>query len=240
MNNNLVISLGHNCYVSWTIRKVGLQKVSYPLDWVNSFNLRGVIDFFKAGSADFINELTNSSATNEGDDKKILFSEKYQFRLPHEYDKDPSKSLTAIYDMYKRRIERFFEHCSDSHGVIFIRNINRKPYKSVPPENLQDLNNEAKEFCKLIEQRIGHGNFIVIFTTYDDISLEFTDSKCFFINKVLPFENGFFEYDNTKLNGSEFFGFNKKFLSSLSQADVAELDEDKITSLYLNSFENLK
>lgn len=130
----LIVSLGSNCYVSWTLRKIGLQFESMPLDWVNSFSIQGVNLFLEELSAHFINNLKPCFSTGEENDRNILSSDKYNFRMPHEYDLNPERSLFDIYDTYKMRIERFRTEIVNNE-VIFVRKLHDKSYNGVKREN---------------------------------------------------------------------------------------------------------
>lgn len=236
MSKYLLISLGHNCYVSWTFRKIGLQGPSFPLDWVNSFSFSGVFDFINDSSSSFVKQLEPCKPTSEEKDSKIMYSPKYHFRLPHEFDLDADKSLDSIAEMYKRRIERFYEKCKQADKIIFFRNIYERPYKQVPIEDLNKLDCLSDKLCKVIGERIEHENFIVVFSSYGDSLKRFTNEKCFFLNNVLPFENGFFEFDKNKLAGHALFDFKLSFFNKIFEEDFASLTDEKIRNTYLDCY----
>ncbi len=236
MSGNLLVSLGHNCYVSWTFRKIGLQGPSFPLDWVNSFSFSGALNFINDASGDFVNELVPCTPTSEENDDKILYSPKYHFRMPHEFDLDANKSLFSVKEMYQRRIDRLFEKCKKADKVIFLRNVYEKPYKTVPSEDLVELDSLSTKFCELVESRLGHENFIVIFTSYTDSLSSFSNPKCFFVNQILPFENGFFDFDTNKLLNFDLFQFKKSFFNKVLDSDFSSLTDEKLKNIYLNCY----
>jgi len=236
MSKNLIVSLGHNCYVSWTLRKIGLQGPSFPIDWVNSFSFAGVLDFFSDSSSDFVNGLEPCKKTGEEENDKILYSSKYHFRLPHEYDLDPNKSVASIKKMYQRRIERFFEKCKEAEKIIFVRNLYEKPYKTVQPENLEQIDSLSSKFCALIERQLGNKEFIVIFSSYTDRHFKFTNAKCLYLNQILPFENGFFDYDTTKVLGNDLFQLKANFFDKVLEKDFSSLTDETLKEIYLKCY----
>jgi hypothetical protein len=100
--------------------------------------------------------------------------------------------------------------------VVFIRNVEigygNYPFESsISYSNIEDLLYQTlTKFC-------GHSNFVVIFFSRAQIFNYSPSYKNFYlINGCVPFENGFYEFNDSFLVGQVIFDFYKKFFDDFS------------------------
>jgi hypothetical protein len=230
MNSNLFISLGDNCYVSWTIRNSGYQQSSFPLDWVNSFRIKEVAIFLSDLNADFIKELVQSPIKDELENNKIKFSERYNFRLPHEWDKNPQKTISEIKDMYERRILRLVDQGKSANWIYFLRNVSQNGYKNFLPEGGGDYTKNIDSLNNSIKHSLGHERFSIILCSASNFECK-TPKNNFILQNIVPFHLGFYGYKD-EIQQRLFFDNYTSFIKYLDLANPHNLTSLDLQSTY--------
>jgi len=158
--------LGDNCYTTWMLRNSGLQTSSFPLDWLNSFNLSNLVKFLNDESCSFINRLDKSPFQIDKEKMSVLYSHELKFRFPHEFDKHPSNTLGDIYTTYLRRLNRMRKISEASNKVVFIRWISTDNFSgdAILDDQLA-VSVSALELERALEALCGHDRFSIIFLT---------------------------------------------------------------------------
>jgi len=158
----LVVSLGSNCYVSWTLRRIGLQTESLPLDWVNSFRFGAMLDALESFSEADILAMQRSSLPVDKDSASVYENPEYGFRLPHEHDVNPENSREEIAARYARRFDRLKSACRSADHVVFIRTLAVATY-GLPKETAADYSSEAiNRAAGVLEGLCGHDRFTLV------------------------------------------------------------------------------
>ncbi len=211
----LYISLGSNCYVSWTLRKIGLQQKSYPLDWVNSSSVASISYILANGFTQVIPSWQKSDFVDDvnlGFNNNKYLVKHLSLRFPHEYDVNPEIDLQDIVIRYERRMARLALDVS-LNRVIFIRNV-EIGYGGYPAEDpIVYKENEEKLYNSLVSI-CGHTNFVVfLFSRSVNFDYEPTNQNFFLIKKSIPFENGFYKFNSDYLVGDVIFNFYKNFFN---------------------------
>lgn len=207
--DSLFISLGSNCYVSWTLRKIGLQNFSYPLDWVNTFRFRLGLKFIQDFTPNLASKFVESPVISDKGRSNIHYLQEYMIRLPHEYDLNPNSTIEEISEKYQRRLERLREHCSGARHVIFIRSMAHRCY-NLQPEGLGDYEYGTLNNIDRILKDICNGDHFTILLLYEDEAfsglkqLESLPRLAVAYNEV-PFENGFFSLNKDLPVGTDAF-----------------------------------
>lgn len=111
------ISLGHCCYVSEELQRLGLRDASMPFDWVRT--RWKAIEYSFANN--FNNYLNYDSLFQKKSTLHIYKNLDYGVGFVHDFvdNKSLKSQIGAVRKKYKRRIERFWLHTSEP--TLFIR-----------------------------------------------------------------------------------------------------------------------
>jgi hypothetical protein len=114
MNNPYIISIGSNCNVAITLRKMLFRTFSYPFDWARLPNIMEIVDIIK-------------NKDNFDVSKWLQMKFKHN-ELPHDVPNDSHgifenefENCDTTLEKYKRRFNRFFEHLYSDRPVYLIR-----------------------------------------------------------------------------------------------------------------------
>ncbi|MGA0543424.1 DUF1796 family putative cysteine peptidase [Neotabrizicola sp. VNH66] len=220
----MLISMGSNCYVSWTFRKVGLQNGSYPLDWVNTFRFGGAIRFLQDFGPTLFNHLTPSEREPDRGKPNIYALDEYMIRLPHEHDVTPDITRSEIAEKYSRRMGRLKEVCRTTPHVIFVRAVAERCY-DLPNETASEYSSEQFAVADSLLQELCGGRHFTLLLLHG--------SKGYFDNVAphprirtahlgLPFENGFFTANARLPQKQQAFDIFSEALTPLAHARSSE------------------
>jgi|GEM_PF-5807889 len=197
------ISLGSNCYVSWTLRKAGLQNQSYAFDWINSFKFNDLIRYIDNFSEDIFLNMEKSPVNVDKDKNDSYFIKEYNFRLPHEHDIKKDITFPEIAEKYKRRYNRLKDVCQNSDDIIFLRVVAHRCY-DLAPETENDFS-DYLEYVRVLNNFCGHSNYkLCLLSEKGWPPPPATEIQNIIkLNLEVPFENGFFNLVNAKEQGAE-------------------------------------
>lgn len=147
MDDEIFISLGCDCSVSYQLRRLGLQKCgSLPFDWIRVDNLGNIVEILENkfdGFADIdMMEIKKQNDTfinfdcEKSDCENIkslckLKHNKYKFIMPHEFI-NMDLDIINFKNKYDRRIKRFNNICFDEKikkNFIILVNNDKELYK---------------------------------------------------------------------------------------------------------------
>lgn len=123
---DLVFGIGEACSCSSTLRRVGLQKVSYPLDWLFGSNFMGRCNLLASKFENFIDFQDLIFTGNNNLDKNNLCDiyENKRNTLFFNHDFPTGVSLNDSYqhikDKYDRRINRLLEQIKDVQNILIV------------------------------------------------------------------------------------------------------------------------
>ncbi|MCB1117636.1 MAG: hypothetical protein KDK50_03530 [Chlamydiia bacterium] len=115
----IMVSLGSHCQSSIILRRLGLRQCAMPLDWLLSFDHKGLIrliddDFQHMLDADHLTQYPEGYVVNR----------LYNLEFRHDWHKhNLLQELPDILSKYRRRIHRFFQLPAIAKRVVFIRTI---------------------------------------------------------------------------------------------------------------------
>ena len=205
------ISLGANCYLSWTLRRIGLQQEAYPLDWVNSFDVRRAVAFVREADHHFVADLCASPLQVDRahpDAEQRLYSTRFSLRLPHEFDRDPAISREELARRYQRRFDRLRAHCRDAGVVVFLRSVSHE-YHEVRGEDEGAYDQADEELLPHLTEVCGHRRYALVLMSHRQFfqTPGVDGRRIVRVNHVVPFENGFYDAVPGDLSGTQVFGF---------------------------------
>jgi hypothetical protein len=193
----LFISLGSNCYVSWTLRKIGFQQASYPIDWVNSFRFDKLLDFIEAYDPATLREMQPSTIDVDRAVANRYYLPAYEIRLPHEHDVEPDITLDGISDKYTRRFERLRSDISLAAQVIFVRCVAHRCYDLKPESPDAYTPDLVRRAVDVLRHACGHDRFtLILLSEQPGLPVEPIDHVVR-ARLDLPFENVFFKLKAT-------------------------------------------
>lgn len=120
-----IFSLGASCACTMALRDVGLQQVSWPLDWAASPGLVRAIEMIENGFEHWFDredlELWDVRL-QQGGVQRVYRNRRTDFGFPHEFtNASPiEKSYSAEREKYDRRIARFYDCMSRQKKVLAI------------------------------------------------------------------------------------------------------------------------
>jgi hypothetical protein len=238
----LYVSLGCNCYVSWTLRKIGLQNVSYPFDWINFSSIEvlpNILEF--SGFKNSINSWVRSDFPQDLEHKDKFICKKMFLRFPHEFDVDPNIAIEDIVSRYERRFSRLSADLRVNE-VIFLRMV-ELGYGNFPLENAEVYKKNEHKIINSLAFACGHENFkLIIFSKKLNFDFEPTSPKITIIKGAVPFENGFYKYDPNYVEKEPVFSMYKNLLTQpeLSISNNYSLRHDHLQKLHDSMNKSLK
>lgn len=161
---DFIFSMGSACSCTSTLRLQGLQKASYPFDWLYGTDFYGRLDILKNKFADFI----------EADDLKLIFSDRstrfsaYEntrnglvFNHDFPMDEEFQHAYAAVSEKYERRIRRTLSNIEASDKILIV-------YLETPSaeKNIFDINELSKcqrELC----DAFGKPGIDILYIAYD-------------------------------------------------------------------------
>jgi hypothetical protein len=197
--------------VRWTLRRVGLQRESYPLDWVNSFDVRRAAAFVHEADHGFVAHLCASTLHVDRahpDGERRLYSTRFSLRLPHEFERDRSISHDDLGRRYQRRFDRLRAHCRDAEFVLFLRAVSHEYYE-VPGEAEEAYAQAEEELHDRLTEVCGHRRYLLILMSHRQFfhTRDAADGRTVRVNRVVPFENGFYDAVSDEPRGAPVFDF---------------------------------
>ena len=127
---NLIFSLGAACSCSQTLRRAGLQQLSYPFDWLYGNELPGRIQILLDDFAHFLDKEDLSFYHENRSDRCYAYRNKHN-QLVFNHDFPMQLGLDAhpqVWDKYQRRIKRLQDNLQCGPRVLAV-------YMQVPNEN---------------------------------------------------------------------------------------------------------
>lgn len=127
-----IIGIGRDCACSMYLRKNGLQRASYPFDWLtNAANAKGVLekrfDLILSDFDGFMNKndfVPLPKNSNEPDDSNHNYYENLRtgLRFYHDFKNTSSfdHQFDAVKQKYTRRIQRFYQTINSSDQVLLV------------------------------------------------------------------------------------------------------------------------
>jgi hypothetical protein len=208
----LYVSLGCNCYVSWTLRRLQLQTNSFPFDWINLSNFNFLQNIINTGFFEIINNWDISDFPSDLYKDNIFLYKNFNLRFPHEYDVNPDINIDNIIIRYQRRLDRFYESIR-TNNVIFIRLV-EEGYGNYPSETSATYEDSELSTVNFFRSICGHNNFkIIIFSKNVNFNFFPISPNIIVIKGAIPFENGFYEYNSNLVNGDLIFEFYKNIFN---------------------------
>lgn len=122
---NVIISLGSNCACTLFLRHVGLQKESFPFDWLSSHSFEARVLLLANGFKNFFNRedfvMTKKNTSNDGQ-ADIYRNNKTGFFFHHDFPSDCSLEdvFCEVNKKYERRIKRLYDKIETSKRVLFV------------------------------------------------------------------------------------------------------------------------
>jgi hypothetical protein len=210
--------MGYNCYVSWTLRKIGIQKGSYPIDWVNSFRFSRLLDFIDEFSIDSLKDFEPSPIDADAASATSYYITRYAMRFPHEHDLNPGISIREISERYARRFERLRAHCKAARHIVFLRTNAVRTY-NLAPEDVDEYSPDViLKAARVLGDLVGHNRFTLAILR-ERLEVPAIDAP--FIaqaNLLVPFENGFYDADMSQPRKAEAFNFFRSGLAPIQKA----------------------
>jgi len=120
---DFVIPIGESCITSFNLRRLGLQRCSYPFDWLMDFNLDAFYYYLRNNFSDFLIkenlvpylDIPPTSCWHYRDIiTNILFV--HCFQKPYSLD----ESFDVVKNQFNRRIDRFIRHLKTGKSLLFI------------------------------------------------------------------------------------------------------------------------
>jgi len=233
MNNPYIISIGQNCNVAITLRKMLFRTFSYPFDWTIQPNIMDIVDIIK---------------NKEHFDVSMWLNKKFSCNeLPHDVPNDSHGILENNFEKcettlekYKRRFNRFFEHLFSDREVYLIRygdsnglnelqkilplNCHIIHIKDGNPDSLDTINKiknitkfEIEPYSIILNEIMNHYDLFPI--SYNDIL-----QSALIINKdITPFINNIFPDKTIIWKKDELFSYLFTKLKELTGKDYALL-----------------
>ena len=174
---DLIFSLGRACPGSMHLRMAGLQKESYPLDWVSvpsgtkcgKYGFNGKIDALCSGFKDFLNE---EDCEVHGDDKVhwAVRNLRTGFDFLHDFPIEMSihEAYPDVKEKYDRRIKRLLQRIENGQNIaiIWVQDVWDPMYR--PIDNLDDVL-VIEQYNKLCKSFPGKNIDFIMFERVDDI-----------------------------------------------------------------------
>lgn len=218
MGGTLIVSVGYNCYVSWTLRKIGVQKGSYPIDWVNSFRFSRLLDFIDEFSIDSLKGFEPSPIDADAASATSYYIPRYGMRFPHEHDVNPEIGIQEIGERYARRFDRLRAHCKAASHVVFLRTNAVRTY-NLAPEDVDEYSPDViLKAARVLGDLAGHNRFTLAILR-ERLAIPAIDAPFVAQAELLvPFENGFYDADVSQPREAGAFDFFRRGLAPIQAA----------------------
>lgn len=119
---DFIFSIGSACHCSSLLRKTGLQKKSYPFDWVAYCNFENRADLIVSDFKDFFNKEDLEKSNIFNDNRYINKQTKMHFI--HDFPPQEEQSFDDAYPIqlakYNRRIKRLYKEIQKSKKVLAV------------------------------------------------------------------------------------------------------------------------
>lgn len=212
----MIISLGCNCYVSWTLRRLALQDKTYPWDWINSSNFSGIIETINTGFSPVFEHIVLSKFKEDLDKNTTFLSNSYFFRFPHEYDVNEEISIEDIVEKYNRRYERFRNLLRFTNEPLLFVRLKEYGYGDFPMENDSLYDQYIPRFLQYFDVNFPGKDFKILLMDKKIGNILCNDSRVLCLNNVVPFENGFYNFDVKYPTQEKFFAYYKYFFNYIN------------------------
>ena len=124
-NFDLAFSMGFGCGCSRALRAAGLQRTSFPMDWIGSPGVVASAEMIASGFAGWLErddlELVDVRRTvTNGTINRAYKNRRTGFVFGHDFhhDADVDTAFDAVAEKYARRIERLFSQIRASRRVL--------------------------------------------------------------------------------------------------------------------------
>ncbi len=121
---DLIISIGEACSCTETLRACGLQRFSYPFDWLFGNNFEGRINLLLNDMKNFINlnDLEKEGTRLQPMPCTIYKNIKNNIVFNHDFPLNAGleESYPSVAAQYKRRINRMYSEITQSEKVLFV------------------------------------------------------------------------------------------------------------------------
>lgn len=142
-----IISLGINCQPAYQMRLHGLRYEAYPFDWIIC-PFTALITLIENKFEHFLEPKYLILVKNEKE--KCILNTFYGIKFVHDFRLDESfmEDYEKVYEIYSRRIERFYQRMNESSRALMIR---RKITKI-----------EAQQLKEVLQKLFPKNDFLII------------------------------------------------------------------------------
>lgn len=121
---NYVVSIGEACFCATSLASNGLRQSSGPFDWCIQGSFKSRIDIILSGFNNFLNkeDLVLIGRRDNPEPCDIYQNKKNNIIFNHDFPLGQSleESYDAVFEKYKRRIQRFFKSLYKSKRALLV------------------------------------------------------------------------------------------------------------------------